>query len=688
MGSTLAAVEKGFKVNIVGTQAYERRYEEIKQPKPEEQVFSRSPGTQNYEKQDNLKFKSLLKDDREMDIKLNESGNPFISLNDGLKNQAETNFIEDNKNITQSGRNFLYDFFASAKFISGQFLDLAIANILKTIDDYYNTLSSKQVNDYVDLFLMMFNAYLEQDAILEDPSVGGETNFAKLHKGLNDFLKKSLKNKNEEMLFLFKDSFIEKIFEAINDKNNSDKVKYLVSLLYSILDPTDDQEVNLFKLFKEKVQSEETLYQCFAVLHDKIKVLTDTLIDGCLFYILNGIIHENPVVRYYSMQMLLKYGMVNVNFVYNFKKVLVKLAYKERDKENCLLIIEILCQILKSCYKTKLAQKDDKKGSLNGEKKENQTDAVAEKDPFQEDINFANSLIEIIVNRYQGDEIFILLFTKVIYDYLYDNYALYKILLNSLYNCNDAVFSFVFLDPDNNEVEDEVVMKKYFSTIFRGDGDISKLTKWNKVMLFKAYSLILAEDKEKTELSKKDYDFLKFLTNEEFEPSYSEIWKSSFNFFNLVIKDIKDESKAATCLSILEAFLICQPIQKNALDDWYDSLVNVFKEIIKEGKTTCKEIVTSQLDSWIRNSKIRQIVRDDIKKLAEVIPKDQLSHLSSKNIPILNESENKPAEIDPNKEVAGSQKNLSGIIQENEQPMPMENNEEEGEEEIPNNEEI
>ena len=41
---------------------------------------------------------------------------------------------------------------------------------------------------------------------------------------------------------------------------------------------------------------------------------------------------------------------------------------------------------------------------------------------------------------------------------------LYKILLTAIYNSCDGIFNFVFLQPENNELEDEVVMKKYLST--------------------------------------------------------------------------------------------------------------------------------------------------------------------------------------------------------------------------------
>ena len=90
-------------------------------------------------------------------------------------------------------------------------------------------------------------------------------------------------------------------------------------------------------MFREKTKNnEEIMYECFSKLHEKIPTLTDSLIDCCLFYVLNGLTNENPKIRYYSLQMLLRYSMMNVNFVYNFAPKIEKLAKKEKDRENCL----------------------------------------------------------------------------------------------------------------------------------------------------------------------------------------------------------------------------------------------------------------------------------------------------------------------------------------------------------------
>ncbi len=65
---------------------------------------------------------------------------------------------------------------------------------------------------------------------------------------------------------------------------------------------------------------------------------------------LNGLSNENPKISYFSLEMLLYYSQINVNFVYNFANKLEKLSCKERERENCLLIIKIVCQSLKAAY--------------------------------------------------------------------------------------------------------------------------------------------------------------------------------------------------------------------------------------------------------------------------------------------------------------------------------------------------
>ena len=413
----------------------------------------------------------------------------------------------------------------------------------------------------------------------------------------------------------------------INDKCYSDRLDSLCSLLYSILEPTDEQQVELFKMFKQNIKNEEILYKCFAILHEEIKLrFQESLIDGCLFYILNGINHENPNIRFYSMKMLLNYGMAEVNFIYNFKKPLTKLAQKETDRENCLLLIDIFCQILKEVYKNR-NNPEEKKPEKKEKGDQNNQDEIAKAQ--EEDLKYANSMIEEIVARNQGDEVFILIFASNVYDYLEDNYELYKILIRSLYSCSDNVFSFVFYE---DELKDEWLLEKYYHTIFRNSVQFLKLEHLDKAWLFKAFSLML-EENQIEKLTDKDYEFLRYLTKDKIDENKAEVWRTSFNFSPLVIRDILDPEdptnpnnpkKASMCLTILESFLVCPPIQKTLFDEWYEQLNKVFLELAKDRNAfnDIIQVIVPQMETWINNPDISPIVKDDIKKLMEVFHKD------------------------------------------------------------------
>ena len=52
---------------------------------------------------------------------------------------------------------------------------------------------------------------------------------------------------------------------------------------------------------------------------------------------------------------------MNVNFVYNFSQKIEKMAKKEKDRENCLLLIKIVCQTFKNAYLRKNMPKEQKK---------------------------------------------------------------------------------------------------------------------------------------------------------------------------------------------------------------------------------------------------------------------------------------------------------------------------------------
>ena len=75
-----------------------------------------------------------------------------------------------------------------------------------------------------------------------------------------------------------------------------------------------------------------------------------------------------------------------------------------------------------------------------------------------------------------------------------------------------------------------------------------------------------------------------------------------------------------------------EPIQKFIFDEWYDNLQKIFMEIVKsedEDVKKCKSAILEAIERWINNQKISQIVRDDIKKLREIFPKENKNIESS-----------------------------------------------------------
>ena len=187
--------------------------------------------------------------------------------------------------------------------------------------------------------------------------------------------------------------------------------------------------------------------------------------------------------------------------------------------------------------------------------------------------------------------------------------------------------SFAFYDGDL----DEAIKTKFECTIFRNPVNIEKLKDWNKAYLFKAFDSIVTKY-NLNELSNRDYTFIKFLAKDEFDVNYSEVYKSSFNFSKLIIKDFNKLDKVYAGLEILDSFLQCEPIQKFIFDEWYDNLQKIFMEINKsedEDVKKCKSAILEAIERWINNQKISQIVRDDIKKLREIFPKENKNVESS-----------------------------------------------------------
>ena len=619
-------MEKGFKIKISEPKVYETITRTIYQPRQQNILdnINKNVPSKKSENDNFGDFNSLIQDDREVEKKTSTStDNPFLTLDEPLKNKIKHDFVDDFNHIKiGKGNKFIYYFFKSVDDLSDNVFNFVLKYVLKIIEDFYNILSGKQVNDFVDIFLLMFDTYINLDNFDDESK-----KFSLMHDAMLNFFVKSLKNKNEEMFYIFKNIFIEKIFETINDKEYNSKLSYLCNILFTILQPSNEQQIDLFKMFKEKTnENEEIMYECFAILHDEFKTYTDGLIDGCLFYILNGLSNENPKIRYFSLEMLLHYSQINVNFVYNFANKLEKLSCKERDRENCLLIIKIVCQSLKAAYIKKTQPKDSK------------TQKFVEKDPngdseqqiYLNDIAFGNKAIKEIVNRFIGDHVFILLFTNSIYEYLYDNCELYEILLDALFQVNESILNFTFYEGNL----DEKMKTKYECTIFRRPVNIEKINVWNTPMLLKAFDTLVAKNGE-NELTQKDYEFLRFIIKDGLDVNFSDIWKTSFNFSPLVIRGLLNYETVGKCIAILDAFLQCEPIQKFIFDEWYDNLSKTFNELINiesEDAEKCRNQILDILERWINEQKISQIVRDDIKKLLEIFPKEMKDKHHSNNI--------------------------------------------------------
>ena len=644
MASQPAQAEKGFKIKISEPKPYVTQTRTILQPRDNNFRTNINQSQQN--KTDNdidafANYNSLYQNDRDIEQKANSADNPFLKLGEPLMNNIKSDFPEDFKKINiLDNSKFFAHFFEAIDDINEDSLARVIDTVLKIIQDFYNILSGRQVNDYIDVFLIMFNAYINLEINFADDNKKASI----LHEGLCNFFLKSLKNKNEEMFFIFKNIFLKKIFETINDKEHAYKVKDLCDLLYRILDPSYEQQIDLFKMFREKTKNnEEIMYECFAKLHEKINNLNESLIDACLFYVLNGLTSENPKIRYHSLQMLLKYSINNVNFVYNFASKIEKLSKKEKDRENCLLLIKIVCQTFKFAYNKKTLPKESKKNNPNAnnntnnnnnleKEKKNAEDKIEKNEQqaqigeidqaaYLQELTFGNRIIKNITDRFIGDNIFVLIFANYINDYLYDNSELYLILINAFFDSNESIMEYELFGGEL----DDTMKSKYSLTIFRSPFVVKTMTGFNPAMILKAFDTMV-QQRDYKELGDREYNLINFIVKDGLNINFSDIYKSSFNFSGLVIQDISKVERCNNCFSILEAFLECGPIQKSIFDEWYDNLNKVFGKVFSEDGeeiNVCRDTIKEFVNRWINDMKISQIVRDDIKKLAEVIPKEQ-----------------------------------------------------------------
>ena len=540
--------------------------------------------------------------------------NPFEWFEESIQKKLQ----ENHKNVMSRFKienNLFYDFFKNINLVSTEALALVMSDINKMIDEYYNFLS-EQVNEYVSIFLLIFECYISID--LDDDK------FRVMHEAIIVFFIKSLKNRSEEMIYIFKNILIKKIFEAMASLENRERLIYLCEIIYKIMDPTDTQQVEFFRIFKDYLgANEEILYECFSILHDLIPNYSEALMDICLFYILSGISHISADIRYHSLYILHKYILLNVNFFYNFEPKLKKLSLSEKDRENNLIIIKTSLLFLRHNYQNKSKPKDPavKKTTFLGF--ENRFDEDTANANYFNELSLGNEIIRNILRRYIGDSLFMLIACSNIAEYLNDNIDLNKIFLSALFQAKEIIFNNVFYA--GSELTDDIIKLQQY-TKFRVKPEYQKFRDWHYHYLCQALNSLI-EDREKSEktsrpLSEKEYKFVQFTIAPGFNPLQSEIWKSSFKFSKLLLIDLYDKAKSERALKILEAFLFFDPIQKQVLEDIYDHLQEMITKLLENGEDPlnkrCLDRLNYTLRSWSQHPNSSSILRDGLRKLIDL----------------------------------------------------------------------
>lgn len=531
--------------------------------------------------------------------------NPFEWFEDNIHKKLAIEFKEDIAKIKIENK-FIYDLFKNVELLSLECLSVVMQDMTKMVDDKYNWLSI-QVNEFVTFFILIFDAYVSLE--IADPK------FEVLHNSLILFFAKSLKNVTEEMMFIFKNVFIANIFTAISQTECREKLHYFCDLIFRILQPTDVQQVDFFKIFKDNIVSEDILYEAFSVLHDLFFSYTEGLMDICLFYILNGITSVTSDIRYHSLYILHKYIQINVNFFFNLQDKIEKISRSESDKENNLLIIKMALQYLKYLYHNKSKAKEVIMSKKNVYI-DNRMDEETLQQNYQDDLALANKIINNVLYRYRGDSLFTLLACNAMSEHLYDNMDLVSTFLYCLFSCDENVQKFILY---NEPLEDRVnILHRY--TRFRHKPELTRHDNWNNHILFKAYNDLLLKNSNMKALTERDYNFIKFIIAGGFTIVHTELWKNNFQFSRFVVQDMNNSEKCARSLEIMEAFLFFEPIHKHILEENYDQLQSLFREVEEdhsENGEKCKEMIKMTLTGWIQNQYSSSILRDGLRKLLE-----------------------------------------------------------------------
>ena len=246
------------------------------------------------------------------------------------KNNNQNNSEYENEGNTTD--RFLFFYFKHLDVMSINSLYECLKCIKDMIDINYNILG-EQPNEFISLFYILFDAYCNASNILETFQFESNKNISKfllLHRYLiTDFFKSCQKNKAEDMNYSFRYIILENIFEKINNNIYEQKVATFCELLYTILQPIESQQFSFIKLIKDNLISEENFYNClgyFCLLFGKS--LSEQFVEGCLFYILNGLSSELKNIRYNCLLMI--YCLINnvtINFYNSFESNYLCLLY-------------------------------------------------------------------------------------------------------------------------------------------------------------------------------------------------------------------------------------------------------------------------------------------------------------------------------------------------------------------------
>jgi hypothetical protein len=599
---------KNFRLKISEAKTFERSTKLIREIKDNQQSNIYSPKLRNDGKgedtsQNYVQLKINNESTREEDPKLQKM-NPFDRLEDIISQKTKTEFKAEFENL-QADKTVV-EFLKNVNSYSYEFLGMLLSEINKIVDEYYNLMTT-HVNEYVTLFYALMEAYLNKEI--------DNKKFHMIHECLNTFFIKSLKIRSDEIIYIFKYIFIPKIFESIRNLENRKIIYPLCELIYKILDPVDKQLVEFFKLFKENVEDEVILYECFSHLHDMLLTYPENLIDVCLFYVLNGISHINSDVRYHSLYILYKYANINLNFFHNLEKKLEKLSRREEDKEACLLLIKIACLSFKQAFINKNKPREVKKKSQFFN--ENDDSSVQQ---YINEVQIGNSIVRNILPRFTGDSMLTYFIAATVCENLYENTELYKIVLNPLFESNYNIIKCIFYDEDLNPS----IKKLFHTTIYRHEPRVpSKINTWNYSYFLLAFDMIVSEKYGNNFLDKFYEFFVRFIIKNGMNPEENlEIWKNNFKFLKFVIEDCKSLEKINRSLGLLEYFILCEPISRQVFEECYDHIFSLTIQL-GEKKTEINmkliDIIGKKLRFWNSSNAVSSILKEGLRKLIENI---------------------------------------------------------------------